>query len=79
MSLDLTRIPTPHIQATKEQLADVVIMPGDPMRAKYIAEEYLSMPVLVNNIRGIQGYTGLYEGKRVSVMASGMGIPSISI
>ena len=79
MRLDLTRIPTPHIQATKEQLADVVIMPGDPMRAKYIAEEYLSMPVLVNNIRGIQGYTGLYEGKRVSVMASGMGIPSISI
>ena len=79
MSLDLTRIPTPHIQAVKEQLADVVIMPGDPMRSKYIAEAYLSEPELVNNIRGVQGYTGSYEGKRVSVMASGVGIPSISV
>lgn len=60
-------------------MADVVIMPGDPQRSKFIADEYLSMPVLVNNIRGIQGYTGLYQGKRVTVMASGMGIPSISI
>lgn len=79
MSLDLSRIPTPHIGAKKEELADVVIMPGDPQRSKFIADEYLSMPVLVNNIRGIQGYTGLYQGKRVTVMASGMGIPSISI
>ena len=79
MSLDLTRIPTPHIEAKKEDLADVVIMPGDPQRSKFIAEEYLSMPTLVNDIRGIQGYTGLYQGKRVTVMASGIGIPSISL
>lgn len=79
MSLDLTRIPTPHIEARKEDLADVVIMPGDPQRSKFIADEYLSEPVLVNNIRGIQGYTGLYQGKRVTVMASGIGIPSISL
>lgn len=79
MSLDLSRIPTPHINATRDQLADVVIMPGDPMRSKFIAEEFLSEARLVNNIRGIQGYTGLYHGKRVSVMASGIGIPSISV
>ena len=54
-------------------------MPGDPQRSKFIAEEYLSMPTLVNDIRGIQGYTGLYQGKRVTVMASGIGIPSISL
>ncbi len=54
-------------------------MPGDPLRAKYIAENYLENPVLVNNVRGVQGYTGTYKGKRVSVMASGMGIPSIGI
>ena len=79
MSLYLKRIPTPHIEAKKEELADVVIMPGDPQRSKFIAEEYLSMPTLVNDIRGIQGYTGLYQGKRVTVMASGIGIPSISL
>ena len=79
MSLDLSRIPTPHIAAKKEDLADVVIMPGDPQRSQFIAEEFLSMPVLVNDIRGIQGYTGLYKGERVTVMASGVGIPSISV
>ena len=79
MSLDLTRIPTPHISATKEEIADVVLMPGDPLRSKYIAETYLEEPVLVNNIRGVQGYTGSFEGKKVTVMASGIGIPSISL
>ena len=54
-------------------------MPGDPLRSKFIAETYLENPVLVNNTRGVQGYTGTYRGKRVSVMASGMGMPSIGI
>ena len=54
-------------------------MPGDPLRSKFIAETYLENPVLVNNTRGVHGYTGTYKGKRVSVMASGMGIPSIGI
>ncbi len=54
-------------------------MPGDPLRARHIAETYLTDPVLVNNVRGVQGYTGLYQGKRVSVMASGMGMPAIGI
>ena len=72
-------IPTPHISAKKGDFAKTVLMPGDPLRAKYIAENYLENPVLVNNVRGVQGYTGTYKGKRVSVMASGMGIPSIGI
>ncbi len=72
-------IPTPHISAKKGEFAKTVLMPGDPLRAKYIAENYLENPVLVNNVRGVQGYTGTYKGKRVSVMASGMGIPSIGI
>ena len=72
-------IPTPHISAKKEDIAKTVLMPGDPLRAKFIAETFLENPVLVNNVRGVQGYTGLYRGKRVSVMASGMGIPSIGI
>ena len=72
-------IPTPHISAKAGDFAPTVLMPGDPLRAKYIAEHYLENPVLVNNVRGVQGYTGTYKGKRVSVMASGMGIPSIGI
>lgn len=72
-------IPTPHIFAKKGDFAQTVLMPGDPLRAKYIAENYLTDAVLVNNVRGVQGYTGYYKGKRVSVMASGMGIPSIGI
>lgn len=72
-------IPTPHITAKKEDFAQTVLMPGDPLRAQFIAKNYLSNAVLVNNVRGIQGYTGLYEGKRVSVMASGMGMPSMGI
>lgn len=72
-------IPTPHIAAQKEDIASAVIMPGDPLRSKWIAETFLENPRLVNNIRGIHGYTGKWNGKDVTVMASGMGIPSISI
>ena len=72
-------VPTPHISAKKGDFAKTVLMPGDPLRAKYIAENFLENPVLVNNVRGIQGYTGTYKGKRVSVMASGMGQPSMGI
>ena len=72
-------IPTPHINAQEGAFAETVLMPGDPLRAKFIAENYLENPVLVNNLRGVQGYTGTWKGKRVSVMASGMGCPSIGI
>ena len=71
--------PTPHINATPDDFAKTVLMPGDPLRAKFIAENFLSDAKLVNNVRGIGGYTGTYDGKRVSVMASGMGMPSIGI
>lgn len=72
-------VPTPHIAAKKEDIAKTVIMPGDPLRSKFIAETFLKSPVLVNDIRGIQGYTGTYNGTEVTVMASGMGIPSMGI
>ena len=72
-------IPTPHISAKEGDFARTVLMPGDPLRSKFIAETYLENPVLVNNTRGVQGYTGTYKGKRVSVMASGMGMPAIGI
>ena len=72
-------IPTPHISAKKGDFAETVLMPGDPKRSKFIAEKYLENPVLVNDVRGVQGYTGTYKGKRVSVMASGMGMPAIGI
>lgn len=76
----MSNLPTPHIAATeKDAFAKTVLMPGDPLRAKYIAENFLENPVLVNNTRGVQGYTGMYKNKRVSVMASGMGMPSIGI
>ena len=71
--------PTPHINASQTDFAKTVLMPGDPLRAKFIAENFLENAVLVNNVRGIQGYTGTYNGKKVSVMASGMGMPSIGI
>ena len=71
--------PTPHINAKPGDFARTVLMPGDPLRAKFIAETFLEDAVLVNNVRGVQGYTGFYNGKRVSVMASGMGMPSIGI
>lgn len=70
---------TPHISCSPEDFAKTVLMPGDPLRAKHIAETYLSDRELVNNTRGVQGYTGYYKGKRVSVMASGMGMPSMGI
>jgi purine-nucleoside phosphorylase len=70
---------TAHINATPEDFASTVLMPGDPLRAKLIAEHYLENAALVNNVRGVQGYTGTYKGKRVSVMASGMGMPSMGI
>ncbi|MDD4075060.1 MAG: purine-nucleoside phosphorylase [Eubacteriales bacterium] len=70
---------TPHINAEPSDFAPTVLMPGDPLRAKFIAETFLENPVLVNNVRGVQGYTGAYKGKKVSVMASGMGMPSMGI
>jgi len=70
---------TPHNSAKMGDFAKTVLMPGDPLRAKFIAKIFLTDAVLVNDVRGVQGYTGYYQGKKVSVMASGMGIPSISI
>lgn len=70
---------TPHNAAAAGAFAKTVLMPGDPLRAKFIAETFLENPVLVNNVRGVQGYTGTYQGTPVSVMASGMGCPSIGI
>lgn len=70
---------TAHINAKIGDFASTVLMPGDPLRAKRVAEQYLDNAVLVNNVRGVQGYTGTYKGKRISVMASGMGIPSMGI
>lgn len=75
----MSNTPTPHISAKPGDFAETVLMPGDPLRAKFIAETFLEDAVLVNNVRGVQGYTGTYKGKRVSVMASGMGMPSIGI
>lgn len=70
---------TPHNSAALGDFAKTVLMPGDPLRAKFIAENFLTDARLVNNVRGINGYTGTYQGVPVSVMASGMGIPSIGI
>ncbi len=70
---------TPHIESKKGDFAKTVLMPGDPLRAKFIAENYLTDAKLVNGVRGMLGYTGYYKGKRVSVMASGMGQPSMGI
>ena len=71
---------TPHINVQNEiGFGKTVLMPGDPLRAKFIAENFLENPVLVNNVRGVNGYTGYYKGVKVSVMASGMGMPAIGI
>lgn len=70
---------TPHIAAKIGDFGKTVLMPGDPLRSKFIAETFLEDAVLVNNVRGIQGYTGTYKGTKVSVMASGMGMPSMGI
>jgi len=72
-------MPTPHIGAEPGDFADTVLLPGDPLRAKYIAEEHLTDAKQVTGVRGILGYTGTYEGERVSIMGTGMGIPSVSI
>ena len=71
--------PTPHIEALPGAFGKTVLMPGDPLRSQFIAENFLENPVLVNNVRGVQGYTGTYQGVKVSVMASGMGMPAIGI
>ena len=70
---------TPHISAEKGDFADTVLMPGDPCRSQLIAEKFLDNARLVNDVRGVKGYTGLYKGQKISVMASGMGMPSIGI
>ncbi len=75
----MAQTPTPHIAAAPGDFARTVLMPGDPLRAKHIAETFLEDAVLVNFVRGVNGYTGTYQGRRVSVMASGMGMPSIGI
>ena len=71
--------PTPHISAKPGDFGKTVLMPGDPLRSKFIAENFLENPVLVSNVRGVHGYTGTYKGVKVSVMASGMGMPAIGI
>lgn len=70
---------TPHINAAADAFASTVLLPGDPLRAQHIAERFFSNPVQVNTVRGMYGYTGSYRGQRISVMGSGMGIPSSSI
>ena len=70
---------TPHNRAKVGEIAKSILLPGDPLRAKYIAEKFLDDAVLVNDVRGMLGFTGTYEGKRVSVMGSGMGMPSAMI
>ena len=75
----MKKYPTPHINASPSDFAKTVLMPGDPLRSKFIAENFLENARLVNNVRGIQAYTGSYKGEKVSVMASGMGMPSMAI
>ena len=70
---------TPHNRAIEGEIAETVLMPGDPLRAKFIAENFLEDVTLFNDVRGMLGYTGTYNGKKVSVMGSGMGAPSIGI
>ena len=75
----MAKYPTPHINATPEDFGKTVLMPGDPKRSAYIAKNFFEGARLVNDVRGVQGYTGFYKGEKVSVMASGMGMPSIGI
>ena len=75
----MAKTPTPHIGAREGEIADKVIMAGDPLRAKFMAENFLENPVQYNSVRGMLGFTGTYKGKRVSVQGHGMGIPSIGI
>ena len=71
--------PTPHIGAKYGEIAETVIMAGDPLRARFMAEKYLDNPVCINEVRGMLGYTGTYKGKRVTMMGHGMGMPSIGL
>ena len=73
------KYPTPHINTTPDKIARTVLMPGDPKRAALVAHSFLEGAQLFNDVRGVQGYTGMWKGERVSVMASGMGMPSIGI
>lgn len=75
----MAKVPTPHIGAREGEIADRVIMAGDPLRAKFMAERFLENPVQYNAVRGMLGFTGIYKGKRVSVQGHGMGMPSIGI
>lgn len=75
----MNKTPTPHIGAKYGEIAETVIMAGDPLRAKFMAENFLEDAVQFNNVRGMLGYTGTYKGKRISVMGHGMGGPSIGI
>ena len=75
----MANTPTPHIGAQYGEIAPTVIMAGDPLRVKFMAEKYLENPVLFNGVRGMLGYTGTYQGKRVSMMGHGMGMPSIGL
>lgn len=75
----MSNTPTPHIGAKYGEIAETVIMAGDPLRAKFMADNYLEGAVLFNNVRGMLGFTGTYKGKRISIMGHGMGIPSIGI
>ena len=72
-------MPTPHIESNLNEIASIVLMPGDPKRAKYIADNFLENVNVVNQVRGMNAYTGEYQGKRITIFPSGMGIPSIGI
>lgn len=74
-----TNVPTAHNNAQLGDIAETILLPGDPLRAKFIAETFLDNPVMYNTVRGMYGYTGYYKGKKISVQGSGMGIPSIGI
>ena len=75
----MANVPTPHIKAKMGEMAEKILMPGDPLRAKFIAENYLSDAVCVNDTRNMLGFTGNYKGSKVTVMGSGMGVSSIGI
>ncbi|MDE5716928.1 MAG: purine-nucleoside phosphorylase, partial [Lachnospiraceae bacterium] len=75
----MSKTPTPHIGASREQIAKTVLMPGDPLRAKFIAENFLTDFECVNTVRNMLAFTGNYQGKRVTVAGGGMGIPSVGI
>lgn len=77
--MEENRVPTPHIGAQAGEIAETILLPGDPLRAKYIAENFLTDVKQFNGVRNMFGYTGFYKGKRVSVMGTGMGCPSIGI